>query len=370
MATLAENSKTLPEEMKILFSGNNPRVFIAYTNTDREFIEKVEDDLFQCQIIPWLYSEELRADQPLKEIIFEYGISKCDAILIYLTPDMLDSSMVKKELRPDMLKMLEEHHISLLTYVQEEKLRNKVPQHMKVFPLKVWSNTNYQDVIANFVARVWHSFQKRAIISAVNGEKLRRMELELELERLSKPKEEAIFSDKEKADFEYIWSRLDRYEIVDLSILARQGSLEKAIGLFQFRVHMQNLVTNLDRIMGFQFDNEQLYIFLNHFFSNKMPPKLEHQKEQKTVCSSAPNLLSELLMYSFLERSDRLETIPLPTNNTARNLKHRTVICHVFSEKMFRFKYWLVHQEKLSDEILWTEVEPEPDNEDLFKDFQ
>jgi len=101
-----------------------------------------------------------------------------------------------------------------------------------------------------------------------------------------------------------------------------------------------------------------------------MPPKLEHQKEQKTVCSSAPNLLSELLMYSFLERSDRLETIPLPTNNTARNLKHRTVICHVFSEKMFRFKYWLVHQEKLSDEILWTEVEPEPDNEDLFKDFQ
>jgi len=229
MATLAENSKTLPEEMKILFSGNNPRVFIAYTNTDREFIEKVEDDLFQCQIIPWLYSEELRADQPLKEIIFEYGISKCDAILIYLTPDMLDSSMVKKELRPDMLKMLEEHHISLLTYVQEEKLRNKVPQHMKVFPLKVWSNTNYQDVIANFVARVWHSFQKRAIISAVNGEKLRRMELELELERLSKPKEEAIFSDKEKADFEYIWSRLDRYEIVDLSILARQGSLEKAL---------------------------------------------------------------------------------------------------------------------------------------------
>ena len=64
---------------------NKPKVFLSHSNTDKEFITKIDEDLRKCLIEPWIDTRDIRHGESWLDAIFESGIPTCDCVLIYLT---------------------------------------------------------------------------------------------------------------------------------------------------------------------------------------------------------------------------------------------------------------------------------------------
>ncbi len=329
-------------------TGSRPKVFLSHSKADIEFIQRLDNDLRHCQIDPWLDSEEIRHGQPWLDAIFEGGIPTCDAVLVYLTSASIPSPMVKKEIDAGIIKKLRDSHIAFLPYVADAKLRDSLRADIQALQTPEWNLENYTNMLPKVVAEIWHSFLDRVIISISNEERVKRLEAELELEKLKKSGEEGIFDKREVSDFGYIWQRLDRYESVEFQLGHYLGQKKEILETYGFRVHLQNLVVNLDGIMRSEYDSAKLRFFFSQLFSEKLP-----QEDSKNgifvVCSQWPELTRELLMFGLLQRATKTET-PFGGSDT---FQLRTSYSYLFTEKMYRFKYWLAHSGQLSDVVIW-----------------
>ena len=105
---------------------NKPRVFLSHSKRDAAFVEQLADDLRRCQVDPWLDTEETRHGQPWLDTIFERGIPTCDCILVYLTENSLESTVVKKEIDASLIGKLKDSRISFLPCVSDTSIRDKL----------------------------------------------------------------------------------------------------------------------------------------------------------------------------------------------------------------------------------------------------
>lgn len=326
--------------------GNRPRVFLSHSKADIGFIQRLYDDLRHCQMFPWLDSEEIRHGQPWLDAIFDSGIPTCDAILVYLTPNSIESPMVKKEMDVGIIKKLRDNHIALLPYISDAKLREQLRPDIQALQTLEWNSSNYEAMLPRVVAEIWHSFSDRQVVAATNAEKARRLEAELELERLKKSGTGGIFSEQEAADFEYIWAQLDKYEQIELQHVQHKPKKKKeVVGTYNFRVHLQYLVGNLDKIMDSEYTRWDLNSFLFESIRKILPDPGD--KNTSARLSRELDLLNELRMYGLLQLSQKTES-PGPF---AQSQVAYSVYCNVFSEKMLRFKYWLAFYGRLPDQL-------------------
>jgi hypothetical protein len=257
-------------------------VFLSHSSEDRKFIERVYEDLRHCQTDPWLDSEEIRHGQPWLDAIFGSGLPTCDSVLVYFTPSSMESPMVKKEIDVGVIKKLRDEHVAFLPYVSDTKLRKDLRADIQALQVAAWNQENYTEMLPRIVAEIWHSFCDRQVVAASNAEKVRRLELELELNDLKKSGEVGIFDGREASDFEYIWSRLDRSEPIEIQLIGREPvvqhgprpstRLQQTVReTLRFRVHLQNLVAHLDDIMGAEYAPYRLDRFLFKTVAEKLP---------------------------------------------------------------------------------------------------
>jgi hypothetical protein len=205
--------------------------------------------------------------------------------------------MVKKEIDAGVIKKLRDGHVAFLPYVSDAKLKNDLRADIQALQTPTWNQENYAELLPRVVAEIWHSFSDRQVVAASNAEKVRRLELELELNRLKEPGEKGIFDSREVSDFECIWSRLDRFEPVEIQ-LVQQGPkrIPTVIGTFRFRVHLQNLVARVDEIAGAEYDRHSLFNFFCKTFAEKLPKMDKGQNRTYFHPSRQPALTNELRM--------------------------------------------------------------------------
>lgn len=163
---------------------NKPRVFLSHARKDVEFIEKIERDLRRCQIEPWRDQNEIRDGEPWQNVIFGEGIPTCDVIIAYYTENSLASQMVSKEVDASLLRQLSDNGIGFLPYVNSDNTRNNLRIDIQALHCRVWNEENYYEVLPSVVAEIWRRYMERSIGSAIAQEKSRRLEAELELEKL------------------------------------------------------------------------------------------------------------------------------------------------------------------------------------------
>jgi hypothetical protein len=338
------------------FTSSRPKVFLSHSKADIDFIQRLDDDLRHCQVDPWLDSVEIRHGQPWLDAIFEGGIPTCDTVLVYLTPESIQSPMVKKEIDAAIIKKLRDSHIGFLPYVSDAKLRDMLRPDIQALQTPEWNEKNYSSMLPKVVAEIWHGFLDRVVISVADAEKVRRLEAELELERLKKSEEGGIFSGQETSDLEYIWKRLDRYEPVEFQRVRHGiGAKLEVLETFGFRVHLQNLVANLDASMGSEYNIIYLRHSLLRLFTETLSRKDDQANGITVVCSQELKLSNELLMYGFLQRYQKTET-----PGAGDTFQLRTSYSYSLSEKFYRFKYWLAYNGKLSDTIKWEQTSVSP----------
>ncbi|GAB6265967.1 MAG: hypothetical protein STSR0001_14130 [Methanothrix sp.] len=88
-------------------------IFISYSHQDREFVDRLVQDLQNSGISIWIDKAEIMLGDSLLEKISE-GIDKMDYLAIVLSPDSVNSSWVKKEVEIAMNQEIQDKLIKVL----------------------------------------------------------------------------------------------------------------------------------------------------------------------------------------------------------------------------------------------------------------
>jgi hypothetical protein len=309
---------------------NKPRVFLSHSSTDRAFIEKLAIDLRKCQIEPWLDKEEIRDGRPWLKEIFECGIAVCDAVVIYFTEQALNSNMVEKEVDAAQLQQLSDVKVSILPYVSQADLRERLRLDLRSLQCRVWNTENYSDVLPSVVAEIWRSYMERLVGTATLREKNKRLELELELKRVQEKYNSSVFLPSEDRDFDYIRQMLDRQVEVIIPIYEQDSTKEFGRDVFNFSL----LNALVDYVNAGYEDFGSLYLvngFIDKVQQNGYPllaDTCNRQYRKDALPSLKVDVLTELKTYGLAKA-------------TADNQRMSGVYRYQFTDKMYRFVYWL-----------------------------
>jgi len=332
---------------------NKPKVFLSHSSKDKPFIERIYNDLKKCQIEPWLDSEDIRHGKSWLDSIFEDSIPTCDAVLVYLTNDSIESQMVKREMDVAVLEQLKDKKVAFLPYISESNIRDKIRADIQTRHTPVWNNDNYLSLLPKVISEIWLSYLERTIDSALKDEKIKRLEAELIVEKLKKESSSHVFANSEEIEFNYIWNEMDKYDIFEVQEMieiTKEGSKPqiKNIGVKNMKVKRNNLVAIFigeGRIGLNLFD---MKLFLEDMV-NKDTNRQESSPKTKYEVIMWPNIDDQLLMFGFIER------IHHKTKHTTDPFKAFVYLGpsyqQVWTPKSYRFRYWLAYNKMLSDKL-------------------
>jgi hypothetical protein len=326
---------------------SKPRVFLSHSKKDSAFIEKLAEDLRKSQIEPWLDTDEIRHGKSWQDSIFEFGLPTCDAILVYFTKFSIQSAVVKKEMDVGLLQKLKDSNVAFLPYVDEAQIRDSLRPDIQALQTPEWNEANYHSLLPRVVAEVWRSFLERTVATATKDERLKRTELELELEK-SRNQSDNFFTTAENSEFDFIWNSFDK--IVPLTINQKKQSPKvderTVINSYTINLHLATLVASLTN-----YSRSELELDYAEFIVRKMGLDIlgiskevdEDKKEYYFALEGFPDVTEQLLVYGLIES--------LPHNTTNFDGTSRLKYEMIFSQKYFRFRYWLAYNKRLPNTI-------------------
>ena len=301
---------------------NKPKVFLSHSKRDREFVRKVRDDLNRCQIQSWFDEDDIRDGEPWLDAIFEDGIPGCDAVIVFLTENSIDSNMVRKELNASLVQQLKDSSVRLLPYVSDSALRPKLRPDIASLQCRVWNQENYADMLPSVIAEIWRSFLERTIGEAILLERGRRSELEKELVELRGTLSDKTFSSSEESEFEYIFKQLNLEVIAKLETGDYQHKTKEQWRL-SFLVFLHKLLLEYEGVPS--------DMTISSLVIHEIYPKIQSWG----VLYLEPDLIPMLRRYGLVKTE-------------ILNDEERTWEKNHFTDKMHRFFYWIERSDKLA----------------------
>lgn len=330
---------------------NKPRVFLSHAKADLDFIEQLSRDLRRCQIDPWLDSEEIRHGKPWLDAIFEQGIPTCDAVLVYFTESSLQSAMVKKEMDAAILQQLKDKRVAFLPYVNHTATRQQLRSDIQALQVPEWSAQNYQGMLPLVVSEIWRGFLERLVTSATQGEQVRRLQAELDLERIQKNSSASVFSPAEDADFGYIWNALNSRVPAEAQG-KKQSTVDSKV--------QEDIVFKAD--IEFHLGCAIVFLSIDEFAFNRWSLQSLLSTELKKVLAvqngaqvdgvryefnGLPELADQLLTYGLIDRFREPADARMGGIIGSAVSRYR----HEWTRKCYRFRYWLAHRGVLPTSI-------------------
>jgi hypothetical protein len=331
---------------------NKPRVFLSHSKADSGLIERLHGDLQVCQIEPWIDTVDIRHGKPWLDAIFEEGIPTCDCVLVYLTEHSVTSAMVKKELDAAVLEQLRDKRVALLPYVSSEALRDGLRADIRALQVPVLNTGNYQSLLPRIVAEVWRSFMERTVPVAVQQEHIRRLEAELELEKLRKASGDGIFTQSEENEFTYIYARLNRQEVVELQERRTVGGKQEAGRKTRFSVAVLPVLSRIADSRHCEYSSTSVVLALGALLEPHTPGYDPEDKAMSLAVTCYPALADELLMYGFVQRVHRARAAGTPA--VFAMMGRGSEYHFVYTDRWERFRYWLAFKGFLSGETGWS----------------
>lgn len=345
---------------------NKPRVFLSHSKKNSVFIERLADDLRRCQIEPWIDTLEIRHGKSWQDAIFQYGLPTCDAVIVYFTELSLQSLVVKKEMDVALLQNLKDSNVAFLPYVNKEEIRGSLRPDIQALQTPEWNDDNYYSLLPRVVAEIWRSFLERTISQAVHDERLKRTQLELELEKRNKLNDD-VFSSSEIREFEYIYRNLNKVEKINIDYINRYSSFyendERNYKLLAENVHavefnFLELISELSNIDKDEFNlNESKRWLLKELYKVVIIDKtlfesfnLEGSDRLSFRVNEFPKILDNLRLYGFVE-TRAIES------EQAERWDDKVSYRYIFSEKYFRYRYWLAYNGKLPSKLNLTVID-------------
>lgn len=248
--------------------------------------------------------------------------------------------MVEKEIDATLIEQLSEKGIAFLPYVSKAALKESLRVDIRSLQCKEWNDDNYHEILPSVVAEIWHSYMERTINIAVTQEKNRRLELELELREQKELRESTPFSPSEEIDFRYIYKMINKpLELVSV-LWARSKQGNRRIRKEAFRVSYFG----------------SIIYYLNKGYRNYADYRYIDKVEEIIKENGFPKDMSDTdAFYGNTEVNHdivtELRTFGLTKAVQTRSSGYTTVYEDVFTEKMYRFHYWLGYNNLIKDKI-------------------
>jgi hypothetical protein len=310
---------------------NKPKVFLSYSSLDRGFINRVAQDLRRCQIEPWIDTEEIRDGRPWLQVIFGEGIPACDAFMVYLTDNALNSKMIERQMDATFVEQLSEGGIIFLPYVSKSELKDRLRADIRALQCREWNEANYDLVLPTVAAEIWRSYTERTVGAAVLQERSRRLELELEVRKTHERYESTVFTASEEKEFSYLRQQLDRdIEVVlTLNRQEKEKGPAREVGKEIYRVNLLGILLHYFGRGAHTFSKSSIEVILHeHLDEGSQPTDRAEGVKAHPFGSIKENLALELQVYGLARVRE------------ANNYDPTSHFCE-FTDKMYRFKYWL-----------------------------
>lgn len=137
--------------------GKKPTVFLSHSSKDREFIEKIEQDLRKNRIDAWYAGWEIPPGKSLRKKIFEEGIPNCNAFFVYLSPNSINSKWVKKELDAAFIEQSKEKDTDVLTFISSDDLIAKLPIDITSMNCPTINKENYDKGLSALITAIYEA---------------------------------------------------------------------------------------------------------------------------------------------------------------------------------------------------------------------
>jgi hypothetical protein len=330
---------------------NKPRAFLSHSSLDVEFIERIENDLRKCQIDSWRDRTEIRDGRRWQQVIFEEGIPTCDVIISYFTENSLASDMVAKEVDAAQLRQLQDNGIVFLPYVNKLEVRSKLRIDIQALHCRVWNEENYHEIFPSVVGEIWRSYMERNMAMVILQEKTRRLEAQLELERLQANLNDSAFSSQEEREFQHIYSKLQVLNealctvSVEREIEGKTQLIE--VGKCKFKISfIEALMKHIDD--GHSYFGHDFLDAIEREIKDSSLISLPIENGRLTGLHFEQDLKPTLTIFGLVK-----EVKP----DTSLRTRHLFFSNYKFTEKMYRFISWLDYHGKFGKEPSFEFVE-------------
>lgn len=185
------------------------------------------------------------------------------------------------------------------------------------------------------VAEIWRSYHERRVKRAILEEKNRRLELELKLREAQVKSEASIFTASEEKDFQYIYSQLSREIKVSLTLGLGDGTASlQPLGTVQLKVPIIYLISLLLDLGYSTYSKSGLIGILKRLLMPKLVPDFDDRWTRVSDAKMDQSFLIDLRRYALTR------VISIKNDSGISGLvSHRQE--NEFTEKVFRFRYWL-----------------------------
>lgn len=319
---------------------NKPRVFLSHSKKNVDFIENLANDLRKCQIEPWLDTDQIRHGKSWQDSIFESGLPTCDAIIVYFTEMSIQSLVVKKEMDVGLLQNIKDNNIAFLPYVSDASLRSQLRPDIQALQVPEWNETNYSALLPRVVAEIWRSYLERNIDLAIKNERLRRVELELELEKLRNQPDD-VFSIAENKEFQFIEDFF--HQRINFEVKHERFENGKYVNEFlsQGSFDLLSAVALLSDYFPSEGWSGLRSVLANNTLA-LLGKNIDQMQGQVSVYG-VPDIKIDLLTHGLLEKLAYTTVDEYRSEHINRTYE--------LSKKYFRFKYWLAYHKKLPQSI-------------------
>ena len=339
---------------------NKPRVFLSHSKKDIDFIERLDADLRKCQIDTWIDTVEIRHGKSWQDSIFQFGLPTCDAVIVYFTELSLQSPVVRKEMDVALLQTLKDKNVAFLPYISDANRRTELRPDIQALQTPEWNEKNYYSLLPIVVSEIWRSYLERIVSITVKDEQLKRTQLELELEKKNS-QTDSVFSPLEMKEFDYIYGQFNKSLFLSVDYIRGSRFVREHISdediiaknIHQIEINLHDCFCELNNFDKNEYSKYDLgrSIYKLAYESISIDPSFSNIKDDyrqmvgvELQINNIPNMIEQLSLFGLV----KIETIRNEDANTWNDL---IIYRYIFSEKYYRYRYWLAYFKKLSNKI-------------------
>jgi len=187
---------------------------------------------------------------------------------------------------------------------------------------------------------------ERTIKTATQSKQVKRLQAELELERLRQVQNK-LFSDAEEADFTYIWNSFNREFSFYLKVTNKSTV---KITEYVLKSNCQDIVSKLIDIDSVDYSQIKLESYVNKLAIKFIGhDNIDYQNLYSYKIEYMVNIAKDLLTYGLIESYKEEQ----------RNFTTIIDVCfninYMYTPKMHRFKYWLSYSNLIKIAINLTD---------------
>lgn len=155
-----------------------PQVFLSHSKENRDFIERVANDLRVGRINVWIDEWEIPPGESFRKQIFEEGVPSSDLFFVYFTTVSAASYWVQKEMDAALIQDAEMRGGFISTFVDSNDTRKSLPLDLQSLNSPVLNDKEYERPIRQLIARAWEGLLLRAVKETHDKQQVELLELQ------------------------------------------------------------------------------------------------------------------------------------------------------------------------------------------------